>query len=224
MTGPTVEVIADVVAFVKDKLTDKEVPIFVMGHSMGGGEVATLMGDPQYEELIGQVRGWILEAPFIAFTEGEEPSSLKIAAGRFVGRLLPHHQMKHIIPPETLSRVPEWGESIRNDPLCHDTGTLEGLASLLDRTAVLSAGAVKVSKSVRSLLVAHGTDDKTCSYKGAKKWLEGQTGVEDKTFKTYEGAYHQLHADLCKDELAADLLEWILKRSEGDGLPVEAKL
>jgi acylglycerol lipase len=193
-----------------------------MGHSMGGGEVCTLMGDPTQAELLSQVRGWILEAPFIGFTPEEEPSMLKITLGRLVGRLLPNYQLKHEVLVEFLSHDKEWVESVRNDPLCHNTGTLEGLAALLDRTAILSAGNIKVDKNVQSIWLGHGTNDMTCSYDKAMAWLERQADVKDKTAKSYDGAYHQLHADDCKDEFAADLVDWILSRAEE--APVEAKL
>ncbi|CAH0018290.1 unnamed protein product [Clonostachys rhizophaga] len=224
-SGPTTQVIADVAAFVKGSLAAREgkAPLFVMGHSMGGGEVCTLMGDPQYAELVGQVRGWLLECPFIGFVPSQEPSFLKVFFGRLAGRVFPHQKLKFSPPPEYLSRVPEVVESIRADPMCHDTGTLEALAGILDRTAVLASGTVPVRKEVRSLWLAHGTEDKVCSYDSAKKWFEAQKGLEDKTFVKYEGGYHQLHADLCKEQYGKDMIAWILEKSE-EGKPVEAKL
>ncbi|KAL6900287.1 Alpha/Beta hydrolase protein [Trichoderma evansii] len=213
LTGPTSRVVADVAAFIQDKLPS-DAPVFVMGHSMGGGEALTLAGDAQYKQLVSQVRGWILEAPFIGFSPAEVPSSLKVFLGRLVGRLLPKQQLKHVVPPEHLSRDPEVVESVRNDALCHNTGTLEGLASLLDRTATLSGGGVKLGADVHSLFLTHGTNDLTCSYDAAVKFVNDQTAVEDKETKSYEGGYHQLHADLCKDELAKDVIDWILKRSK----------
>ncbi|POR33456.1 Putative monoglyceride lipase [Tolypocladium paradoxum] len=217
LTGPTSQVVADVAAFVRDKLQapSEGAPVFVMGHSMGGGEVLTLAGDAQHAELVGRVRGWLLECPLVGLAAGEEPSSLKVLAGRLVGRLLPRQQIKHVVPPEQLSRDPAVVESVRNDALCHNTGTLEGMASLLDRTAMLSSGRVRLGKQVRSVLLAHGTRDQTCSYDAAMKFLERQHAVEDRTSKSYEGAYHQLHADLCKDEFARDVADWILERCEG---------
>lgn len=213
LTGPTSTVIADVAAFVEDKLPS-DVPVFVMGHSMGGGEVLTLAGDASYDKVVSQVRGWILECPFIGFSPEEEPSSAKIFMGRLVGKLLPKQQLKHVVPPEHLSRDQAVVESVRNDPLCHNTGTLEGLASLLDRTAALSSGTIKLGKNVQSVLLAHGKSDMTCSFDAAMKFVENQSEVQDKESKAYDGAYHQLHADHCKDEFAKDVVDWILARSE----------
>ncbi|OAQ68303.1 alpha/beta hydrolase [Pochonia chlamydosporia 170] len=231
LTGPTSQVIADVAAFLNDKLLAKDetpnLPVFVMGHSMGGGEVLTLAGDSQYAELVGRVRGWILECPFVGFPAGEEPSSFKIFAGRLVGRLLPKQQLKHVVPPEYLSRDEAVVQAVRDDPLCHNTGTLEGLASLLDRTTLLSSGRVQLGSHVKSVLLTHGTEDRACSYDAALKFIEQQHGVNDKTTKSYNGAYHQLHADHCKDEFTNDIIEWILERSDqpvSTTEPLEAKL
>lgn len=223
LTGPTSQVVAEVAAFIEDKLPS-DVPVFVMGHSMGGGEVLTLASDASYEKLISQVRGWILECPFVGFSPEEEPSSIKVFMGRLVGRILPKQQMKHVVPPEHLSRDQAVVEAIKNDPLCHNTGTLEGLASLLDRTAALASGSKPAHKAVRSLFLTHGKQDMTCSFDAAMKYYEAQS-VEDKEFKPYEGAYHQLHADHCKDEFTKDIVDWIMARSKPASEPqVESKL
>jgi acylglycerol lipase len=51
LTGGTTRVLADVAAFIEDKMPSK-VPIFVMGHSAGGGTLLTLAAEPQYEKLV----------------------------------------------------------------------------------------------------------------------------------------------------------------------------
>lgn len=222
MTGDTDRVLADIAAFVRDRLTAEpaRVPLFVLGHSMGGGEICTLMGDPRYTDLVSQVRGWALECPFIGFTPGAEPSFLKVFFGRLAGHVFPHHQMKNVVPPENITRDPKAVEAIRNDPLCHNTGTLEGLASMLDRTNMLASGTVKVGSNVQSILLQHGSSDLTCSYEAAVRWVAQQDKVKERVTKTYEGGYHQLHTDLCKEEFMADLVAWILER----GGPAEPKL
>ncbi|KAF5590495.1 YJu3 serine protease [Fusarium subglutinans] len=221
-TGPTSRVIADIAAFIESKLPS-DVPVFVLGHSMGGGEVITLAADPQYAKLVSRVRGWLLEAPFIGFAPEEVPSSFKIFAGRLAGKILPKFQLKHVLDVANLTRRPEVAKGFKEDPLCHDTGTLEGLASLLDRTGALQSGSVKLGKEVRSLWLGHGDHDKACSYQAAIDFAQKQD-IEDKTIKTYVGGYHALHVDLCQEEYAKDITDWILERSSQDQKPIEAKL
>ncbi|ENH63026.1 Putative serine hydrolase C5E4.05c [Fusarium oxysporum f. sp. cubense race 1] len=220
-TGPTSRVIADIAAFIESKLPS-DAPVFVLGHSMGGGEVITLAADPQYAKLVSQVRGWLLEAPFIGFAPEEVPSAFKIFAGRLACKILPRFQLKHVLDVANLTRRPEVAKGFKEDPLCHDTGTLEGLASLLDRTGALQSGSVKLGKEVKSLWLGHGDHDKACSYQAAIDFAQKQD-IEDKTIKTYVGGYHALHVDLCQEEYAKDITDWILERSQ-DQNPIEAKL
>lgn len=184
-----------------------------MGHSMGGGEALILASDPKYEDLMPSIRGWILESPFIAFPEGHEPGAVTVFLGRLAGRVMPKMKRLAPLPPENLTRDPEVIASLKSDPLMHDTGTLEGLSGMLDRTAALNQGKTKLNKGVRSIWLGHGTKDMGTSYPASKKWIEEQD-IGDKEFKSYEGWYHQLHADLPdnRDVFAKDVGDWILAR------------
>ena len=219
-TGTTDRVLKDVAAFIRDKLPS-EVPVFVMGHSMGGGEVITLAADPQYHDVVKQVRGWMLVAPYIGFAEGTEPSWLKVFLGRLTGRFLPHRQMKFPIAPEAVTSEPAAIEELRNDPLIHYTGTLEGLASLLDRTTLLSSGNIKMGDNVKSLWIGMAANEVVVSNPKTNVWADAQT-TADKTVKTYEGKKHQLFRETGNDEILGDIAKWILQRSEGEG--AQAKL
>lgn len=237
-TGPTERVLADMAAFISSHLDDNpdKLPVFVMGHSMGGGQVLTFASHPKYQEsVVRRVRGWLLESPFIGFSPEEKPSALKVMAGRLAGKLLPKQQMRHAILPENLSRDPEVVQSIKDDELMHNTGTLEGLAGLLDRTDALATGKVRPNGgAVKSLWLGHGTQDKTTWFEASKKYFEECCGeIPDKEFKAYEGWYHQLHADgEVSEEFYKDVGDWILKRCEepaqegaaDNGGKVDAKL
>ncbi|KAK4105052.1 alpha/beta-hydrolase [Parathielavia hyrcaniae] len=232
LTGPTSQVLADMAAFITSHLlppasSSSDVPVFVMGHSMGGGQVLTLACHADYQDsVVRPVRGWLLESPFVSFSPEEKPSWLKVQAGRLAGRLFPHRQLRHEIRPEHLSRDPEVVRSIAADELMHNTGTLEGLAGLLDRTAALASGEVRPlpGGAVRSLWVGHGTLDKTTWYEASKKYFDECTGeVKDKYFRVYEGWYHQLHADGPESvQFYKDVGDWVLARC-GEDKP-EAKL
>jgi acylglycerol lipase len=211
LTGPTSVVIADIAAFIKSHLPS-EVPVFVLGHSMGGGQVLTLASTPEYNDLVGQIRGWILEAPFIGFTPEEEPGWLTVTSGRLAGRVMPHYHLTRVIAADKLTRDKEVQQSIRDDKLMHDIGTLEGLAGMLDRTSALSSGKARLSPRVKSLILIHGDGDRVCSYQKAKEWYDRQR-IEDGEFRTYEGFYHQLHTDPGKERFFEDVAAWILARS-----------
>ncbi|KAL1879074.1 hypothetical protein VTK73DRAFT_7400 [Phialemonium thermophilum] len=230
LTGPTTRVLDDMAAFIRPHLPSypSDPPVFVMGHSMGGGQVLTLMSDPAYaKDIVSRVRGFLLEAPFIDFAPEERPWTLKVIAGRLASHVLPRFHLSNRIPPENLSRDPEVVRSLDADPLVHDTGTLEGLAGLLDRTAALASGSIRPpSDAVRAIWVGHGTADKATSFSATKKWFDQcATDISDRTFKAYEGYYHQLHADKGREEFYEDVAAWILERAEPTAIaPLDAKL
>lgn len=217
LTGPTSLVISDIVSFIKTELPSP-VPVFVFGHSMGGGEAIILASDPQYQDITSQIRGWILEAPFIGFPKGFEPGTVTVFMGRLAGKLLPRMHRYSPLPPENLSRDPEVVQSLKDDKLLHGTGTLEGLSGMLDRTTALNTGTAKLNPGIKSIWLGHGTKDMGTSYEESKKWFERQTTVEDKEFKAYEGWYHQLHGDLPEDRtvFSKDVGDWILARVGGE--------
>ncbi|KAI1313096.1 alpha/beta hydrolase [Xylaria venustula] len=215
-SGPTTRVLADMAAFIRSQLPS-DVPVFVLGHSMGGGQVLTLASTPAYEDLIPQIRGWILESPFVGFAPELQPSWLLVASGRLASHVLPHYQMHRPIPPEDVTRDPEVQASIAADTLMHDHGTLEGLAGMLDRMEGLSSGKLVLSRNVKSLFMVHGTEDKATSYQKSKDWFErNKGGIPDARFKAFEGFAHQLHADPGKEEFYEDVAAWILERTPAD--------
>ena len=55
------------------------------------------------------------------------------------------------------------------DELCHATGTLEILSSMMDRAANINSGAYKLSKDVISLVLHHGTGDQVTSLDVSKR-------------------------------------------------------
>ncbi|KAL8371761.1 hypothetical protein RB595_001522 [Gaeumannomyces hyphopodioides] len=226
LTGGTAQVVSDIAAFVDSHLphsSSSAPPVFVLGHSMGGGEVLALAGDPDHRATASRVRGWVLEAPFLGWAPGAEPSALKIRAGRLAARLLPRRQMVHRFAPEDLTRDPATIEALRADELCHDTGTLEGLAALLDRTDALIRNAIRIDPSVvGALWLGHGTADKATGYAFSSAWFDAQTGLADKTFRTYDGWYHQLHTEPGRDEYFGHVIEWVLARVDEAPAPAAA--
>lgn len=180
---------------------------------MGGGELITLAADPQYQDTVKKIRGFMLGCPYIGFAPEAEPSWLKVFTGRIASHVMPHMQMKFPIEPEKVTHVESAQKEMRDDPLTHYTGTLEGLASLLDRTFAMASGKVNMTENVKSLWMGAATEDAVVSYPKAMEWFEAQK-VQDKTVKSYEGMFHQIFRDTCADEVAEDMIKWILERSD----------
>ena len=240
LTGPTTTVLADVRAFCNAS-TDNDgddAPLFLMGHSMGGAEALQFMlteapRPVPYGPPLCTIRGVLLEAPYIALHPDSQPNSFTVWAGKLAARIAPSRQMLQKLDSTYMSRDAQVRQDWVEDELCHDTGTLEGLAGMLQRAAELTAlgegGKVEGLKLNPGCPVwlGHGSGDRVTSFEESKRLFE-RLGVEDKTFNTYEGAYHKLHAepDGVKEEFARDVGEWILAQVGGEagGMDMKAKL
>ncbi|KAI9806007.1 MAG: hypothetical protein M1833_004414 [Piccolia ochrophora] len=214
LTGPTSLVLSDLSSILVAQLPSP-VPLFLMGHSMGGAEVLTYgcLGPPNIRT---QIAGYLAEAPLLALHESIAPSKFTTGVGRLAGRILPHRKLVQRLDEKTLSRDLDVQRSFVEDELCHDTGTLEGIAGMLERGEHLLNGRVKFTElggETLKVWVSHGTQDRVTSCDASRRWVEGLT-VHDKEFKAYDGWYHKLHAEPGDDKtrFANDVAEWILAR------------
>lgn len=235
LSGGTETVLGDVTHFITTEVLAKEeaagearVPLFVGGHSMGGG-IALTYAATGPTEVVRRVRGWLVESPWIALHPTTQPWRLTVALGRLAAGVLPGMQMPQHLDPANVCRDPAISAQYRADDLCHDTGTLAGLAGCLDRAAALDGGKIVLEEGrgeegKTRLWFSHGTSDLICAFEACKR-LYQRTKVEDKTMKVYEGWYHKLHTEPGQDSqtYATDFGDWILERSEKPAVEVGAE-
>jgi acylglycerol lipase len=225
-SGPTTTVLADIKAFLNHVDSAKETsPLFLMGHSMGGAQVLILSLLQSQQQAFPLLSGVLLESPFIAFHPSSRPYKLTIAVAKIASMVLPKLQIVNKLAPAYVCRDPQVCQEWEADPLCHSTGTFEGLAGMLRRAADLTSvanGKTMGDLSTRPFFnsatlpiwIGHGTDDKITSCEMSQRLFD-RLDVQDKTIKLYNGAYHKLHAepDGVAEEFANDVAGWILERS-----------
>eukprot|EP01099_Mayorella_cantabrigiensis_P006454 TRINITY_DN5407_c0_g1_i1.p1 TRINITY_DN5407_c0_g1~~TRINITY_DN5407_c0_g1_i1.p1 ORF type:complete len:321 (-),score=-16.68 TRINITY_DN5407_c0_g1_i1:231-1193(-) len=226
-TGPTALVISDIHDFalhVSSLPEAKGKPLFLMGHSMGGGEVFhyLLSTSPSFSKK-PKFSGLLLEAPYVELDPSEQPTFVKVTAGKLAAFLLPKTQLKQKLSATHMSRSAQVRQDWVDDPLCHDTGSLEGLKGLLQRAADLSSlGHGHKVTGLQTQLpcpvwLAHGSSDQVVSPGAAKRLFDVlQAPAGDKTWKSYTDAYHKLHAepDGVGEAFANDVATWILSHSK----------
>ncbi|KKA21385.1 Lysophospholipase [Rasamsonia emersonii CBS 393.64] len=240
LTGPTSLVLSDIHSFLlslvpltKTASPSSPIPLFLMGHSMGGGEVLHYVlnpASPYHKQFSspnrGQdtvtLKGVLAFSPFVALHPSSRPLGITVVLGRLAGKLLPRFHLRNQLDPKFLCRDEKVCADYVADPLCHETGTLEGLAGLLDRAAWLeklpasssSPSYAAAEEAVPPIWIGHGTDDRITSFDATKRFVD-VLSARDKTFKVYEGAYHKLHAEPynVKEQLVKDISDWILERS-----------
>lgn len=217
LTGATPQVLDDITEFLRTIPSSPPAPLFLMGHSMGGAEVLTYAA--QGPPMTSEIRGFLAEAPFVALHPKSRPWKSTVVLGRLAGKLLPRWQMINKLDVNLLSHDPEHVRRVEADEMCHNTGTLEGLAGMLDRAAMLEDGRVVIKEGAGEggktrLWIGHGTADGICDFEATQRMFS-RVEAEDREMRAYEGLYHQLHAEAGEDKIkyAEDVVKWILDRS-----------
>ena len=208
--------LADITAFVKS-LPASDTPLFLMGHSMGGQEVLIWASQAPIETR-KRIRGYVVEAPFVQLHPSSKPYKATVIAGRMASKVLPKRQMMSKLDPKWISRDEKVAKEWLEDPLCHDTGTLEGLAGMLSRADDLEKGKYDLKDRAGeeiSIWVGHGDEDHVVSFDACKAYFD-RMDVKDKEFKRYQGWYHKLHAEPGDDKIqcANDIADWMLSRAQ----------
>lgn len=178
-----------------------DVPLFVLGHSMGGLiSLSYVLRDKP------QLNGLIVSAP--ALVQSVAGPAL-VFAGKIISRVAPNLGVV-ALDSNFVSRDLAIVEYHRTNPLMI-TGNVRA------RTAaeVIRAGEQVIANlpSLRMpLLVLTGTADKIVDPAGAQIAYD-KASSPDKTLKTYEGLYHEILNEPEKDVVMNDVLNWLAAHS-----------
>ena len=171
-------------------------PVFLLGHS-AGGVIACGYALQHQEELAGLICedfAYQIPAPDVA---------LAILKG--VGHVAPHaHVLK--LKNEDFSRDPAVVASMNADPLiAGEKQPAETIAELVRTDELLKKSFQHITLPV---LILHGTADKVTKPSGSEDFYKN-AGSSDKTLKLYDGHFHDLLADVGKQDVMADVTAWI---------------
>ena len=174
-----------------------ELPIFLMGHSLGGLIVLSYgLRCPQ------DMRGVISSSPALA-RPGISPVLLSLST--LMSRIWPTFSMSTGLDARGISRIPEAVNAYRNDPLVHDVGTARlGMEMSVTREKVLAHAA----EWQPALLLIQGSADRIVPPDVGKVFF-ARAGNLDKEILVYTDAYHEPHNDLCAAQEMADLISWL---------------
>lgn len=180
-------------------------PLFLLGHSMGGTIVTLFLISTEHD-----VRGAILSGAGLKLPGGISRilQWLLTVLGRFAPRL-PVRKLKS----EDISRDETVVSRYDTDPLVYRGRMHAGTA-----TAVIQAIRTiqaRMEAIALPLLLLHGTSDSLTEPEGSSQ-LYQRAGSPDKTLKLYEGLYHEVLNEPEKEQVLADLIEW-LNRQTGEG-------
>ena len=177
------------------------VPVFVIGHSMGGLVIlhhALARG--------ANVAGYVASAP--GLRNAVVVPGWKDALGRVMARVWPKLAIPTGIGPELLSRDPAVVAAYAADPLVTKTATARWYTSFVGAQAAALARAGELR---RPLLMLLGEADRLVDPSGGKDFFAA-AGVADKTLKTYPGLFHEVFNEPEQGTVLGDVVDWIGQR------------
>ena len=175
------------------------VPMFLLGHSMGGAIAFACALEHQAE-----LRGLVLSAPALA--SGEHVPPIKLLLLRFLSLVAPDLGAL-TLPAAAISRDPAVVSAYEHDPLV-DRGAVPArtMAELVIAMAAFPARAPRLRLPV---LVQHGTGDLLVPLAACQPIYDRLGDPRVRTVKLYDGLYHEVYNEPERDRVIGDLLDWL---------------
>uniref|UniRef100_A0A0B7B547 Serine aminopeptidase S33 domain-containing protein n=1 Tax=Arion vulgaris TaxID=1028688 RepID=A0A0B7B547_9EUPU len=179
-------------------------PVFLIGHSMGGA-ISILSGfdHPDY------FAGIVLISPAVT-PQQDTVGPVRIFFGKLLARVFPQFPVLWLNDAD-ISRDKAVCQKYKDDPLNYHGGLKAKWA--LSLLLALQEIEKKLSTVKWPFFVLHGDADKIVNSKGSVA-LYSEAASVDKTIKIYPGSYHQPHFDIepVASESRQDIIEWVVKR------------
>ncbi|TFK74689.1 alpha/beta-hydrolase [Pluteus cervinus] len=184
-----------------------DVPIFLMGHSMGGGEVLGF-ATQHAEAASTNLAGIIATSPLIHQTK-PAPKLLRWVGGK-ASILAPYTLVPATVVPSELAHDPAVGEAYLKDPLVKQSGSLRGIADMLNLGEALYTTSYKQWPESLPVLIIHGTADQVTSCEASKAFHD-KIPAKHKSHKEYADGYHELQNESqeVQNQLKADIVEFV---------------
>src|SRR5512133_696942 len=172
------------------------VPVFLYGHSLGGGLLLNMLINRK-----PGVAGAIVTSPWVRLAV--TPSPFKVWLAGVFGKIMPGMTQRSGLKTADLSHDTDVVASYRNDPLVHGFISAGLFASMTEAAEETLRRAPEINIPI---LLTHGRDDRITSPSGT---VEVAGAVASATLKLWDGAWHEVHNDRLKDEHFEFICEWI---------------
>lgn len=181
-------------------------PLFLYGHSMGGNLVLNRV----LNNARG-VKGVIASSPYLRLAF--KPPAWKMVFGKVMLRIMPSITLDSGIDPGGISRIPEEVARYVEDPLVHSR------VSPGYSLPVIAAGEWAIANAGRlqtDTLLLHGTADPIIAFSGTADF---HRNAPCSLLQAFEGGYHELHHDLCREQVFFCLEDWFKNQLHDEGHP-----
>lgn len=173
-------------------------PLFLMGHSMGAGILLLYaLSRPT------DIRGLIVNAPFIKVSQGLSPIRQKLVA--IAGRVMPRMPLIRL-NPGYFSQNPDVLLQREHDELIyHGKIPAKILYELLQSARKISD---LMEHITCPMLILHGSEDRLAAVEGSEI-LHSRIKSTEKILKIYSGLRHDLLHEPEKEKIWQDIAEWM---------------
>jgi len=175
------------------------IPVFLYGHSLGGGIVLDYL-----IRKSPRIKGSIVTSPWLRLAFEPERSKLRLAAA--MTKIWPGLVQPSGLVVDHISHDKQVVKAYSNDPLIHGKISVSLFTGAMNAAAYSLANA---SKLKTPLILLHGSDDLICSPAGSREFAEKSSVAE---LKIWDGGYHELHNEPFKKEVFDYLIGWINKK------------
>ena len=180
----------------------KDLPVFLYGHSLGGNIVINYALKKE-----SNIKGVMATSPFLklAFT----PPKWKVNLGKFMLTILPSITLPSDIEEAAISSIASEVVRYQEDELVHDKISPMYLFPVMEagEYALANASNLKIPT-----FITHGTGDRIIDYKGSVEFCKQSKIAE---LKLYNHCYHELHHDVCANEMMQTLTKWLNEKLVG---------
>ena len=177
-------------------------PVFLLGHSMGGVIGAAFLIDHQ-----DRVSGAVLSGSLVKVPEYVSDFTLQV--GKILAAVLPKFRIIKL-DAESVSRDPAVVQAYIDDPLVFTGKTTARISNEINNAiALVEKGGSKIKLP---LLLLHGGADRLCDPSWSQ-YLHDLVSSQDKKLIIYDGLYHEIYNEPEADAVFADLLNWLEKHT-----------
>ena len=175
------------------------IPIYLYGHSLGGGIVLNYL-----LHVHPRIKGVIVTSPWLRLAF--EPSKSKVILASVLKNLVPGLIQSAGLNVSHISHDKIVVENYNSDPLIHDKISLSLFSGAMNaaKYSLEHASELKIP-----VLIIHGKEDLITSPDGSREFAEKSGKVD---FKIWDGGYHELHNEPFKDDVFRYILNWIEKK------------
>jgi alpha-beta hydrolase superfamily lysophospholipase len=176
-------------------------PLVLMGHSLGGLVVATLLAERKPDLLCAAISAPPLEL-------GPGVSRMRLRMARTLRRFRPQLRLGAGIDSGDLSRDPEVARAYDDDPLVFKRATTSFAVEMLDTVERIGSAGMHVQVP---LLLLHGEADRVCPPRGSRAF-HGQLQGAGHRLRLYPKLRHEILNEPEQEQVFEDLLSWVLER------------